>query len=427
MTGADTLNAQEAIKFIHSKQWRASKPGLERTRLLLEKMGNPERALRFVHVAGTNGKGSTSAMLSGILAAAGYKTGLYTSPYISSFNERMQVNGVPIDDAALAEITEKLAPSAQSMSDSPTEFEIVTTAAMEFFARESCEIVVLEAGMGGRLDSTNVIERPLCSVITNIGLDHTNELGDTVEKIAGEKAGIIKQSCPTLIYDLPKNVRAVFERRCEQCSSELTSADFGQIKSISDSRGGQVFSYKNYRELFLPLLGRHQLKNAALALEAVSQLRTRGFEITDEAVKSGLEQTRWPARFEIINDSPFFVLDGGHNPQCAETVSENLLRYFPGMKKIIIFGVLADKDYMGMARSLNEAADCFITITPPVPRAKSADELAADLRIFGKPVFSCETIESGVEKALSIADSGSVICAVGSLYSAGTVRKHFVK
>ena len=198
------------MRFIHEKVWQGSKPGLSRTRELLEKMGDPQKSLRFVHVAGTNGKGSVSAMLASILRAAGYTTGLYTSPFIARFNERMQVNGVPITDAELADITTFCAPLALEMVDRPTEFELVTAVAMEFFRRHGCGAVVLETGLGGRLDSTNVIASPVCSVIMNIGLDHTKELGGTVEKIAAEKAGILKPGRPAVCYDLPASVRAVF-------------------------------------------------------------------------------------------------------------------------------------------------------------------------------------------------------------------------
>lgn len=419
------MTAQEAINFIHRRSWRASKPGLSRTRQLLELMGNPEKKLKFVHVAGTNGKGSTSALLSSVLAAAGFKTGLYASPYISSFNERMQVNGKNISGELLSEITEKIAPFALSMEDAPTEFEIVTAIAMEFFLRSGCDLVVLETGLGGRLDSTNIIENPLLSIITNIGLDHTRELGDTVEQIAAEKAGIIKPGRPVVIYDLPACVRAVIANRCAETQSPLISSDFGRIEQISDSRDGQVFSYKEYESLFLPLLGAHQLKNAAVALEALTLLRGEGYNISDTEVARGFENTRWPARFEIICDKPFAVVDGGHNPQCAETVAENLRRYFPRMKTVLLYGVLAGKDYMSMAKTLSAAADCFVTITPPHPMAKPAAELSQELGQFGKDVFTCGSITEGIERALELAGDRGVVCAVGSLYSAGEIRAYF--
>jgi len=412
---------------LHEKVWQGSKPGLDRTRELLSKMGDPHKRLRFVHIAGTNGKGSTSAMLAGILKSAGFTTGLYTSPFISSFNERMVINGQPITDVELAEITTFCAPLALSMEDGPTEFELVTAIAMEFFLRRNCDVVVLETGMGGRLDSTNVIECPLCSVITNIGLDHTRELGDTVEKIAAEKAGIIKQNCPTVVYELPENIFKVISERCREMSSALSFADFGAIKVSSDTREGQVFSYKGFEGLELHLLGSHQLKNAAVALETVEVLRSQGLTIPLDAVKSGLSETFWPARFEILSEKPFFVVDGGHNPQCAETVAENLFKYFPDMKRIILFGVLSDKDYMGQAKILNPAADAFVTIAPKSRRALPPRELAEALRVFGKPVTACDSIENGIIKAIELAGEDGVVCSVGSLYTAGTVRAFFGK
>ncbi|NLH00794.1 MAG: bifunctional folylpolyglutamate synthase/dihydrofolate synthase, partial [Clostridiales bacterium] len=351
----------------------------------------------------------------------------YTSPYISHFNERMRIDGIPISGEDLAELTAFCAPFALSMDDRPTEFELVTAIAMEFFARHECDVVVLETGMGGRLDSTNIIDSPLCSVITNIGLDHTRELGDTVEKIAAEKAGIIKSGRPVVIYDLPQNIRAVISARCAETLSPLVVADFDSIVSISDSRKGQVFTYKDFKELELPLLGSHQLRNAAVALETVILLRSLGFEIDDSAVRQGLSETVWPARFEIISEDPFFIVDGGHNPQCAETVSENLIKYFPGLKRIILLGVLADKDYIGLASNLDRAASAYVAINPVSPRALPAKELAEKLKRFGKPVCACESIEEGIIKALSFAGSDGVVCSVGSLYTAGPVRAFFGK
>ncbi|MEA4894737.1 MAG: folylpolyglutamate synthase/dihydrofolate synthase family protein [Oscillospiraceae bacterium] len=421
------MTAEEALQFIHERVWQGSKPGLSRTRELLSKMGYPQKRLRFIHIAGTNGKGSTSAMLAGILKAAGLTTGLYTSPYISDFSERMRINEKAITNDELASVTAFCAPFALSMEDRPTEFELVTAIAMEYFARGGCDVVVLETGMGGRLDSTNVIEAPLCSVITNIGLDHTRELGDTVEKIAAEKAGIIKNNCPAVVYGLAKSIMDIISSRCRETRSPLTVTDFDNLETISDSRKGQVFSYKEFKNLELPLLGSHQLKNAAVALETVKVLRSQGYEITDAAVRRGLRETEWPARFEIISENPYFVVDGGHNPQCAETVRDNLLKYFPGMKRVVLFGVLADKDYMGQAELLNSAADVFVTITPQNPRALDASLLAEKLQRFGKPVTACASIEDGIESALGLAGRDGVVCSVGSLYSAGRVRAYFGK
>ncbi len=421
------MNAEEALNFIHEKLWQGSKPGLSRTLELLSKMGNPQENLRFIHLAGTNGKGSCSAMLSSILQSSGLRTGLYTSPYISDFCERMQVNGQPISGSELAEITEFCAPLALSMADRPTEFELVTAIAFEFFKRQGCGVVVLETGMGGRLDSTNVIDAPLCSIITNIGLDHTRELGDTVEKIAGEKAGIIKSGCEAVIYDLPKNIRAVIESRCEEFSSPVHAASFDCIVPLSNGLDGQVFSYKSFNNLKLPLLGSHQLKNASVVLECIEVLRSQGLEISEEAVATGLSKTLWPARFELLSENPYFIVDGGHNPQCAQTVAENLASYFYDKKTVILMGVLADKDYIGLASILNKVADEFVTITPPNPRALSCEALAEAISIYGKPVTACTSIEQGIQKALELAGKTGVVCSVGSLYTAGRVRAFFGK
>ncbi len=413
------------MRFIHEKVWQGSKPGLSRTQELLKKMGEPQKALRFVHVAGTNGKGSVSAMLASIFCAAGLKSGLYTSPYIADFCERMQVDGLPVSYDELSAITEFCAPLALSMEDRPTEFELVTAIAMEFFKRRGCDIVVLETGLGGRLDSTNVIEAPLCSVLMNIGLDHTKELGDTVEKIAAEKAGIIKPGSPAVCYELPKSVRAVIAARCSETGSPLVFADFSKISSLADSREGQVFSYKAFSALHLPLLGRHQLKNAAVALETVAVLRDEGVALSDGAVRNGLAAAQWPARFEILSEHPFFVVDGGHNPQCAETVAENLKSYFPAMRRVLLLGVLADKDYAKLADILDPLVDEYVTIAPDTPRALPACALAEHLKRFGKPVTACERIEDGVKTALACAGTDGMVCSVGSLYTAGRVRAYF--
>lgn len=421
------MTAEEAVNFIHQRAWRGSKPGLSRTEKLLSLLGDPQERTPCVHIAGTNGKGSTAAMLSSVLTAAGYKTGLFTSPYISRFNERIKIDGEDIPDADLGGITERLAPLALSMEDKPTEFELVTVIAFEHFAREGCDIAVLETGMGGRLDSTNVIRHPLCSVITNIGLDHTRELGDAVEQIAAEKAGIIKSGSPAVIYDLPENVRRVIENRRAETDSPLISADFGAIRPISDSIDGQSFSYRGFSGLSIPLLGVHQLKNAAVALETVEVLRSQGFDIPHRAVKEGLAAARWPARFELLSRDPFFVADGGHNPQCAEAVADNLRRYFPGRRKVVLMGVLRDKDYNSMLRALLPEAEAFVTIAPNSPRALEAAELAKAITRLGRPANAAGSIREGIEAAIALAGKDGAVCSVGSLYTAGEVRAYFGK
>jgi len=422
------MTYEEAIRFIHGLQWRGSIPGLTRIRELLRRMGNPQDSLRFVHIAGTNGKGSTAAMLASVLTRAGLRTGLCTSPYISRFEERIQLCGVPISPAELAEATSYVAPFALEMEDGPTEFELICAITMACFARHKCDIVVLEVGMGGRLDATNVIRRPECAVITNIGLDHTDELGDTLEKIALEKAGIIKPGAPTVLYPQTRSVMDTVAGVCAQRGSALTAADLSRLEPLADSREGQRFRFGG-EEYFLPLLGEHQLKNAAVALTVLEQLRTRGWSIPREAVRQGLAEVRWPSRFEILSRRPWFVVDGGHNPQCAETVAANLERYFPDREIILLMGVLADKDHRTMTEILGPCAAAFVTVAPDNPRKLDSAALAEELRRFGKPVYDCGGVTAGVDKALALAGDGEqyAVCAVGSLYMAGEIRQRVLE
>lgn len=418
------MNYTEALEYMDSVGFFGSKPGLERISALADRLGNPQKKLKFVHIAGTNGKGSCAAMLSSVLKAAGYRTGLYTSPYLFRFNERMQINGEQIPDEALAEIVTRIRPVAEAMEDHPTEFELMTAAAFLWFAEENCDVVVLEVGLGGRYDATNIIERPEVSVIMNIGLDHTGVLGDTVEKIAWEKAGIVKAGCPCVSYQQETGVREVIENECRRLAADFTEADFAAIEPIFDSLESQAFIYKG-TSYALPLIGEHQLKNAAVVIEAVEKLRQKGWNIDAEALERGLYAVTWPARFEVVDEEPYFIVDGGHNPQCAQTVRDNLLRYFAEEHRVLLIGVLADKDYMELADILNEAADEYICVSPDSPRALSAAELGGYLGRFGKPVQVCESIPEAVAAAREAAGESGVVCAVGSLYMAGPIRAEF--
>lgn len=417
MTGA------EAIAYLESVPWQGTRLGLTRTAELLEKLGNPERALRFVHIAGTNGKGSTAAMTASILQAAGYVTGLYTSPFLQTFHERMSVNGVQIADEELGQLTERVRRIAEAMDDPPTEFELITAIAFLYFQAHRCDIVVLEVGMGGRLDATNVIPAPEAAVICNIGLDHVRELGDTLEKIAFEKAGIIKGGCDAVLY-APEHpgVGQVVADVCRRRGAALHRADFSRIECLSDSVAGQRFRYRGGPVLTLHLLGEHQRKNAAVVLETVEVLRRRGFAIPDGAVASGLDAARWPGRFEVLRTDPILIADGGHNRQCAASVAAALTRYFPGRRFLFIMGVLADKDYDSMLELLAPLGKRFFTLTPDSPRAMDAEALAALLRSLGKEADACQSAADAVAKALRCAGGDDVICSVGSLYMTGAVR-----
>lgn len=418
------MNVTEALQYIHAVCWQGTTFGLARINELTEKLAHPERQLKFVHVAGTNGKGSTCALLASILQKAGYQTGLYTSPYLISFNERMQINGKPITDEALCALTEYVKPFADSMADHPSEFEIVTAIAFEWFRREQCDIVVCEVGLGGEYDATNVIGAPEAAVLCNIGLDHTEILGDTLEKIAAAKAGIIKPGCDVVCYRDSKSVEAVFEARCKEVGATLHKADFDAIKPHSRALDGQVFSWGRFQNIHLPLLGEHQLKNAAVAMTTAEVLQARGWKITDSGIRYGVEHVSWPGRFELVRRDPLFIIDGGHNPQCIEALTKNVRDYLANRPLTILTGVLADKDYACMYESIAPYASAYFTITPPNPRALASDKLAAYLARFGKPVTSFEKIADGVAAAIAHAkaqENGAVLC-YGSLYMIGEIK-----
>ncbi len=419
------MNINEALEYIGSVCWTGCTPGLDRITELLERIGNPHEKMPCVHIAGTNGKGSTAASLYSILNEAGYKTGLCTSPYIFRFNERMQFCGEEISDDELCEITEFIKPHADAMTQNPTEFELVCAMTFEYFKRKNCDIAIVETGLGGRLDATNIVKSPLCTVIMNIGLDHVNELGDTVEKIALEKAGIIKQNCPTILYSQSQAVHDVIKNVCDEKNSDLTVTDLTKLEVLPHGIEGTEFLYKSNKYL-TPLLGEHQAKNAIVVLETIEILRNLGYNIPQEKLLSGLSKTTWAARFEILGKNPWFIVDGGHNSQCAETVVNNMKTYFPDKKAVILTGIMVDKDYDSLIRIVDEIASEYVTITPDYYRALSAEKYAEFIKTYGKTVTVCgENIAHGVETARKLAGEDGVVIAVGSLYLAGPIRDCF--
>ena len=417
------MTVNEAIAYIHSNYWMGSIPGLGRTQALLAKMGNPEKKLKYVHIAGTNGKGSTASMTASILTKAGYRTGLYTSPYIYRFHERMQIDGEQISDEDLVEITEYVKPMVQSMENPPTEFELVCCIAFEYFYRKQCDAVVLEVGMGGEFDATNVIECPEVAVITNIGLDHTDVLGNTLEAIAETKAGIFKEGGSAVIYRGIPSVEQVFENICREKNVSLKKADFGSLQLKSHSLDGQVFDCGDRKDLVLPLLGAHQLHNASVVLSIADTLIEKGWKITEEHIREGLRDVRWPGRFDVVSRDPLFIIDGGHNPQCLEALVKNIEDYLTDRKVVALTGVLADKDYGDMYKPVMPLVDRFVCITPPNPRKLDAEELAEHLNRAGAVAIACETIEDGVKMALQEAGETGVVLCFGSLYTIGAIKE----
>ena len=413
---------EKTLEYIHSVKWQGSKPGLERTRELLGALGNPERELRFVHVAGTNGKGSTASCIAAVLQKAGYTTGLYTSPYILRFNERMQVNGEHIADDELVRLTDEIRPYADAMRDAPTEFELITALAMKYFLNANCDIVVLEVGLGGELDSTNVIETPEVAVITAIGYDHVGELGPAITDIARAKAGIVKRGGDVVIYGGEAAVEAVFEEASARLGAKLRKVDFSRIGKQTFSLDGSKFEFSPYGEITLPLIGTYQPKNAAAAITALECLREKGYAVSDVDIKEGLAAVRWPGRFEVLGRDPVFILDGAHNPQGMEATAESLRRHFGDRKIVFVVAVMADKDVDAMLNCIAPLSAMFFAVRPDYYRAMDVKSLAEKLSRFGVPVSACDVLDDGVAAAISRAGEGGVVCALGSLYFSGEVR-----
>ncbi len=417
------MTGEEAIAYIHAHHWQNSRPGLYRMRRLLALLGDPQEKLKFVHVAGTNGKGSTCACLASILQAAGFRVGLNTSPYIRTFEERIQVNGENIPGEELGFWTETAARAADKMEEPPTEFELITAIAFLYFLHRSCEIVVLEVGLGGALDASNVISVPEAAVITALGMDHESILGHTLPEIAAAKAGIIKEGGSVVSYGGVPEADAVIRRTCRQCRAELREVDFTQLHIREMDLEGSRFDFAEWTDLYLPLAGSYQPKNAAVALTAVQVLREKGWSVPDSAIRQGLARVRWLGRFELLRRGPVFLLDGAHNPHGIAAAADSLRTLLPGQKLVFLLGILADKDAGDMVRLLTPLAQAAVAVQPDSPRAMAAENLCRLLREAGVPAQSCGSVAEGVALALREAGENGAVCALGSLYFSADVRR----
>lgn len=415
-----TMNYNDAIKYIHSVSNFFCKPGLERIGELCKKLGNPQNSLKFIHVAGTNGKGSLCSMLGSILTRAGYKTGLYTSPYILNFNERIQIDGKQIDNQSVAKITQRVKAIAEQMEDSPTEFELITAIAFQYFKEQACDIVVLECGLGGRFDATNIISTPVLSVITSISLDHTSFLGNTVREIAKEKAGIIKKGIPCLLCNKHESYFDVIKKCCDAQNAPLYVADKINLNIIQHSLEKTVFNFGEMKNIELSLLGGYQPDNAANAIIASNILRDNAFNIKESHIREGLKSTRWPARFEVINREPLMIFDGGHNEEGVTAAVDSIKLYLGDTKINVVTGVMKDKDYKFIAKKISEVASSVCCITPDNPRALSAEDYAKEFNTLGVSATDYPCVSKAIEFSLSL-DSPTVI--LGSLYMYSQVIK----
>lgn len=423
------MTLQQTLDYMLTPGGPKTRLGLERITQLMAQLGDPQKGMHFVHVAGTNGKGSVCAMLASILNRAGYTTGLYTSPHLFRVNERMKINGTDISNPELIALAEQVKPVTDRMEDEPTEFERITAMALLWFRQRGCDVVVLEVGLGGRLDSTNVIDPPDAAVITNIALEHTQFLGNTLEKITREKAGIIKSHTPVALYGQSKGVEQTVAAICRETGSGLWISAPDQVRVEQADLHGQRISYRARQGLALPLLGEHQAYNMALVLETVDLLvRERGYHVTDVEIREGLASVTWPGRLEVLHTAPTVLVDGAHNPDGVQQLAAAMVRYLPGQKVTFVMGVMADKDYVQMADMMAPYAREFITVTPDCHRALDAESLRNTMeQTLHVPARCGGSVCQGLELALTNCAAEDTIVIFGSLYQVGEVRAWFGK
>jgi dihydrofolate synthase / folylpolyglutamate synthase len=420
------MTYEETLKKIDTYHRFSREPGLERIKELLRRLGNPQKELRAVHVAGTNGKGTTSTLLASILTAAGYRTGLTVSPHVCDFRERLQLNGqmiprqefVAIAQRVFAEADEMLAEGLQL-----TEFEVITAMAFLWFAEQKCDVAVLEVGLGGRFDATNVIESPLVSVIVSISLDHTEVLGDTVEKIAAEKCGIIKPGCPVVCSPgEPQGALEVIRRTAKERGCALTEASLEGIQILSSGLAGTQLKYRG-ETLRLSFPGKHQVQNAATVLSAVEVLRSSGLNISSDALRNGFSNARLPARFEVLSENPPVLIDGAHNPGGTSALAATLRSCLPGKKIVAVMGMMADKDAAHAVRNLSGLFSYVAATVPPSPRGMSAEQFAALWRKAGTEADAAQNPQEALRLACARLEPGCALVVCGSLYLAGELRE----
>lgn len=422
------MKYQEAMEYIDSLKNYGIVPGLDSIRELCRRLGDPQEQLQFVHIAGTNGKGSVLAYVSTVLKCAGYKVGRYISPTIREYRERIQVNSRMITQKALCELLEKVKKVCDGMvSDGlphPTPFEVETALGFLYFVREKCDLVVLETGMGGRLDATNVIRHTQVAVLASISMDHMQYLGKTLTAIAGEKAGIMKEGCRVVTIQQDEEVMAVLRSKAEQLQLPLIVADSEQAKKIRYGLEKQRFDYGDRKDLEIHLAGRCQISNAVLAIEVCRALEDCGYEIPEKALRQGLAETRWPGRFTVLGRKPLFVVDGAHNEDAAKKLAESIEFYFTNKRIIYIMGILKDKEYEKIIALTAHYADQILTVAAPGnPRAMSSYELAQEVAKVHPRVTAVDSLEEAVEISHLLAGKEDVILAFGSLSYLGQLME----
>ncbi|RDY25109.1 bifunctional folylpolyglutamate synthase/dihydrofolate synthase [Romboutsia weinsteinii] len=425
------MNYQESLKYIAESHKFGVRLGLDNSIKLLELLGNPHKNLNIIHVAGTNGKGSTCSFVSNILREGGYKVGLYTSPFLETFTERIRVNGenIPQEDVAriITIIKEKIEIMVEEGYYNPTEFEIVTAMAFYYYNEQNVDFVALEVGMGGRYDATNVIENSLVSVIVSVSLDHVGILGDTVSKIAYEKAGIIKENGASIVYKQSKEAEDVIKEVCKEKNAMYIEVPFDSVEVKKSDIYSQIYSCtigeEEYDDLEIRLIGDHQINNSMMALSVIKYIKeNKGIEISEEAIREGLIKTQWPGRIEKISENPMFIIDGAHNEDGAKSLAKALEKNFSGKQLTLLIGMLEDKDINSVLKILIPRFNRVITTTPDNPRAMNCEELAKKISEYVPNVISKPTIEEAVKYTLETSTLEDVIISAGSLYMIGAVR-----
>ncbi len=422
------MNDKETLEYLESIQTYGIVPGLESIRELCRRLGNPQEELKFVHIAGTNGKGSTLAYVSTILKCAGFRVGRYLSPSIFDSRELIQVNGKPITKAALREGVELVKGVCEEMVvqglPHPTLFEVQTGLGFWYFQKMGCDIVVLETGMGGLLDATNLITATEVAVLASISMDHMHMLGDTLAKIAAQKAGIVKENCTVVSMQQAPEAMEVISRIAGEKGCELRVADGKEATQVKYGVEKQRFSYHGMKNLEIALAGQFQIDNAVLALEVIAALGDRGFTVSEKALRKGLLETAWPGRFSVVGKKPFFIVDGAHNEDAAQKLANSIEFYFTNRRIIYIMGILKDKEYEKIIQLTHKYADFIITITPPEnPRGMHAYELAQEVARFHPKVTAVDSLEEAVEMSYLLAGKDDVIIAFGSLSYLGRLMR----
>ena len=433
------MKYQEAIKYITEVGNFGSNYGLERTYKLLELLDNPQDKLKIIHVAGTNGKGSTTAMITSMLKGCGYKVGMYTSPFLEEFEERIQINGENIPKEKLAQLITKIKYAVDKVIEEgynhPTEFEIITALMFLYFATEKVDFAVVEVGLGGRLDSTNVIT-PILSVITSISFDHTNLLGNTLEEIAAEKAGIIKSCIPTVIYPQEEVAEIVISSKCQELDSKLYKINKEDAKLINIIKEDKIYQQVKVKlddeyDVKLPLLGEHQILNLAVALKALEVIKDKAPKLNRESIVKSLATVRWNGRLEIMSNSPYVVIDGAHNIQGITQLDKNIKKYFEYKDMYLILGILADKDVEDMVKVITPKAKKVFTVTPNSMRAETAEELLEEVKKYNESCEAYNDYKNAFEDALKLCKKDDLLLISGSLYMIGEMRgiikKYFSK